>query len=248
MSKDLSRFILFDFDGVLVDSAFEMMLPAYNAVTGAEVRGHEQLPKGYAESFMLNRPHMRPAGDAIPLAKLSLGLSEPKQLNDEEWSARIAMDKAPVEARGEQLFSARRRIMADDKRRWLEFNRPYSIIWKALQTQPERVIILTNKNRMAVEELTSYFGLQIPAERIFTGDGGVTKQQNLKLIEERFGASRYLFLEDSLENLIEVYAAAPQMIYPVLASWGYLRKSDAERACGLGIEVSSQEQFVEKYL
>lgn len=248
MSQLSKKKILFDFDGVLVDSAYEMMMPAYTATTGTTVTDPAQLPAGYAEAFLLNRPHLRPAGDAIPLAKLALRLDSPRQVSPAEWQEAIALETAPLSERTAGLFAARKALISFNPERWLAFNRPYSALVTALKIQPNRVIVLTNKNRQAVVELLAYYGVSVPEDQIFTGDGGRTKEENLKVIAQRFGEARYTFLEDSLENLIEVRDSAPEMIHPVLADWGYVRADDILHAQSLGIEVVSQEQFIEKYL
>jgi len=239
--------ILFDFDGVMMDSVGEMMIPAYNAATGEEARTSADLPDGYATRFRLNRPHLRPAGEAIPLAKLALALTQDREVTAAEWQEALAREPGGSLERAEKFFAARARLIEFSRGNWVRLNQPYPTIWKALQQDPERVLILTNKNRAAVKELLSHFELPLPDQQIFSGDHGQTKEKNLDLIREHFGDTEYLFLEDALGNLVDVHQSAPQNIIPLLASWGYVRNDDLLEAARLGIEVVSEAEFVTRF-
>ena len=59
--------ILFDFDGVLVDSLNEVALTAYNAATGSLLTSLSEIPDAPIALFKRNRFHVQQIGDAITL-------------------------------------------------------------------------------------------------------------------------------------------------------------------------------------
>ena len=59
--------LIFDFDGVLVNSLDEVVLTAYNAATDSLVTSLEQVPADLEQLFKRNRFHVQPIGDAIGL-------------------------------------------------------------------------------------------------------------------------------------------------------------------------------------
>ena len=59
--------LIFDFDGVLINSLDEVTLTAYNAVTGKQVTSPADLPAALVGLFQPNRFHVQAIGDAILL-------------------------------------------------------------------------------------------------------------------------------------------------------------------------------------
>ena len=59
--------ILFDFDGVLIDSLNEVALTAYNAATENLFTSLSEIPGAAVALFKRNRFHVQQIGDAITL-------------------------------------------------------------------------------------------------------------------------------------------------------------------------------------
>lgn len=235
--------LLFDFDGVLMDSLDEVVLTAYNAVTGELSKTEQELPEGFAKVLRRNRFHVQPAGDFLTIARWCLDryASEPDRLlTAADYAAVLKGETAPLRERTAQFFKTRRALIQSLGDSWLALHKPYQPLWDALKPYAERVVILTNKNREAVLRLTSHFNMTLVPEQIYSADGGATKLSNFMLITEHFPATQYHFIDDSLGNLRELRGH----LIPLLASWGYIGPEDIAVAAKEGIEVQRQESLV----
>jgi hypothetical protein len=74
--------LIFDFDGVLLDSVREVAVTAYNMLHGTIITRLNQLPQNALNLFLRNRFHVQPIGDAPVLMKwcLETGASAPDKL------------------------------------------------------------------------------------------------------------------------------------------------------------------------
>ncbi len=59
--------LIFDFDGVLINSLDEVTLTVYNTTTAKRVTSLADLPEALVGLFQRNRYHVQPIGDAILL-------------------------------------------------------------------------------------------------------------------------------------------------------------------------------------
>lgn len=229
--------ILFDFDGVLMNSHRELVLTSFNAASNELLTSHDELPPGYASLFSRNRHHLLPASDIIPFAEWCIqnsASSENLIITPKDFKRVI--DSHPVsspEERKSHFFEARRRLISKDRELWLKLHNPYEPLWSGLkQADGESFVILTNKNRAAVTELCGYFELNIPSTDIYSADNGATKRTNLQDIHKRFGRKRYRFVDDSLGNLLDLSVKGLPGIHvdPIHASWGYIGPNDIVEA------------------
>lgn len=231
--------LIFDFDGVLIDSLDEVTVSAYNAVTNKLITAIEKLPQNLVDLFQRNRFHFQPAGDVIPLMQWCLQhyeISADKLLSPAEYRDINIRNRIPLIERSNLFYAKRKEFVIKDKQVWLALHKVYQPLWDELIKQGGgRVVILTNKNWEAVHRLCRHFGLNILKENIYSGDAGATKLTNLHKIHGRFGRGRYELLDDSLKNLRDLerrFNVRNQMLVPILASWGYLSptsKSDAQK-------------------
>jgi len=242
--------IIFDFDGVLIDSVSETCITAYNAATGELKTSAKELPEGYLEVFLNNRYHVQPAGDFLPFTKWCIENRKNSSLtlSRSEFQKIVATnsDKSLTD-RTELFFEARERFVQQDPQYWVSLHRPYEPLWSRLQnSDPTSIVLLTNKNKNAVIKITSHFGVKLAAENIYSGDKGVTKIQNLRSITERFATSPYAFLDDSYYNLIELKNSTPDNVPFLwyLATWGYVGPNDANLALAEGITPLTQDELI----
>ncbi len=242
---------LFDFDGVLMDSVDEVAVTAFNAVAGAEARSLQALPDDLADRFRRNRFHAQGAAGIFALMAGCLageGRDSGGPMTGAEYDRLLENAAVPAEERRERFFAARRRFQADDPNGWLKLNRPYPAVWEAiLRRGPDRTVLMTSKNREAVVRLCRHFGLELPEENVFSGDGGTRKPENLDRIHRRFRAESYTFIDDHLKNLREVDAHARKRgvaLEPALARWGYTGPDAADAARELGFPVMSRADLV----
>ena len=240
--------LVFDFDGVLIQSLPEIVVSAWNAVSGETRTSADELPEGFEPLFSRHFYLVQGAGNMLPLARWC------RDKIEEDPGAALTragfLDLAGQEAEGfraraKQIFAARLRFQEKDYAGWLALQRPYEPLWSALRRTASAPVIVTNKNRKAVQDLCSHFQLRLPDENIYSSDGGNDKMSNLTALVKRTGGQPFSFVEDSLLNLREVTPRFPALLTPLLAAWGYLGTEDAAQAGKLGYRVVSQEEVVQ---
>jgi FMN phosphatase YigB (HAD superfamily) len=244
--------LIFDFDGILLNSIRETAVTAYNAVTGDTAVSLAELPGCSAQLFMRNRFHFQPAGDALVLMQWCLdqaGGDAARLLHRKEYVALLEKVEEPLIRRTGRFFGARKHFIENHRQAWLDLNDPYQPLWgELIALGAEKVVILTNKNQDAVLELTHHFGLNVMPENIYSGDNGATKIENLKRLHERFGKQRYSFVDDSVWNLQELnehFNNEQPWLKLLLGSWGYLGPEDALHAERLGFPLCSQVEIID---
>ncbi len=262
-ANDNGAMLIFDFDGVLLNSVVEMSITAYNAVTGGLATSPDDLPGNAATLFMTNRYHVQPAGDAINLMAWCVehdGLPGDHRLEPAEYRAIRESSDIPLKERTVQFFAARKRFVAHDPVQWPSLNTVYQPVWDELKGQDaEGIVILTNKNREATVTLCHHFGLAVRPENVYAGDHGATKIENLEAIQARFGRERYGFVDDSIGNLEELDAhfnaevsgnagepgnADAPSLELMLASWGYIGPDDHALARHAGYAILDQAGLI----
>lgn len=243
--------LIFDFDGVLLDSVDEMAVTAYNTVTETLVTALDDLPGNAAGLFRTNRFHIQTAGDALTLMQWCLDhadQAEDHRMSLETYQARQRDADEPIFERTARFFATRKRFVDHDVERWRALNRIYQPLWDILVDRgAERVIILTNKNREATVNLCRHFGLQVLPENLYSGDHSVTKIENLLQIQARFPQPQHIFLDDSIHNLRELdvhFNAERPMLKLLLASWGYIGPDDAATAKAYDYAFATQQDVI----
>jgi FMN phosphatase YigB (HAD superfamily) len=243
--------LIFDFDGVLIDSLDEVTVSANNAVTNSLITAIEKLPLKLVALFQRNRFHFQPAGDVIPLMGWCLKnykILADKLLSAKEYREIIITSHMPLIERTNLFYAARKKFVMKNKQTWLSLHKPYQPLWNELiRRGGKRVVILTNKNREAVQWLCRHFGLNISRENIYSGDDGITKLTNLKKINERFRCGRYELIDDSIKNLRDLereFNSRDQILFPILASWGYLGPTSKSQAHKHKYPVLNQNRIV----
>ncbi|UCD81085.1 MAG: hypothetical protein JSW26_06560 [Desulfobacterales bacterium] len=245
--------LIYDFDGVLMDSVAEVAVTAYNMLKGNLATRLNQLPQKALDLFLRNRFHVQPIGDAPVLMKwcLEAGEAAPqKLLSDKEYNDIIGQVDEPVADRTIRFFETRRRFKTTDIKAWTVLNQPVQPLWNCLiERQIGEPVILTNKNREATMDLCSHYGLKISNDNIYPGDYGTTKIDNMKRIIQRFRASSYAFIDDSVKNLLEIdqhFNKDKKKVALIFAEWGYIGPDDARLAGNLGYQSLTKDQFIDQ--
>jgi FMN phosphatase YigB (HAD superfamily) len=245
--------LIFDYDGVLLDSVREIAVTAYNMLNNTIITRLDQLPQSALELFLRNRFHVQPIGDAPVLMKycLEIGEDDPnKLLSPEEYEDIINQVDEPVAARTTRFFETRNIFKTKDINAWIELNAPVQPLWQIMTEKPtEDLVLLTNKNREATISLSSHFGLMISDDNIYSGDHGTTKIENMTQIIQRFRQPSYAFIDDSVKNLREIdehFNREERTISLIFATWGYTGPDDARTATDFGYQVVTIDEFAEK--
>ena len=243
--------LIFDFDGVLINSLDEVTLTVYNTTTGKQVTALADLPAALVGLFQRNRYHVQPIGDAILLMGWCLDHyreNPAKNLSSREYETLISSNDVSLTDRTNRIYETRSHFIARDFKCWLALHQPYQPLWGALQQHQNcPYVILTNKNHDATLRLCRRFGLAVEAADIYSGDQGLSKVDNMRQINKRFGEQIYRFADDSVKNLQEL-ANAPglkkEKIKMLLASWGYTGPGDERKAQDHGFAVISQKDLI----
>jgi phosphoglycolate phosphatase-like HAD superfamily hydrolase len=245
--------LIFDFDGVLMDSINEVAVTTYNMLQDNLATRLNQLPQGALNLFLRNRFHVQPIGDALLLMKwcLETGESEPqKLLSEKEYEDIIRHADELVAERTNRFFETRKRFKSRDIKSWTELNKPIQPLWNRLiEHQTGEPVILTNKNREATVDLCNHYGLKISNDNIYSGDNGTTKIDNMQQIMQRFEAGGYTFVDDSVKNLREIDAyfnKDKKTVALILAEWGYTGPDDARLAGSLGYQSLTMHEFMDR--
>lgn len=244
--------LIFDFDGVLIDSLDEVILTVYNTTLGTQMSSLMALPPALVGLFRRNRFHVQPIGDGILLMNWCLRHyrdESEKILQPREYRAIIDKATDPVAQRSGRVYESRQQFIERNAAEWAALHRPFQPLWNELARRQNQhgFAIVTNKNHAATEQLCRDFGLNLPSENIYSGDNGISKVENMQLILQRFGAETYYFIDDSLKNLQELDQNLNQqkkMLIPLLAGWGYIGPDDQAVAQKSGYDVLRQVDAV----
>jgi FMN phosphatase YigB (HAD superfamily) len=244
--------LIFDFDGVLMNSVDEVVLTAYNAATASLFTSVAKIPSASFEVFKNNRFHVQQIGDAIPLMNWCLENRKfdlKRILTLEEYRAIVAGADTELIDRTHLIYETRQRFIDTDTTRWLALHHPYRPLWdELLKSRSHPSVILTNKNHDAILRLCRHFGLDIKAGDIYSGDGGVTKIENMLRIWDRFNRAQFTFIDDSIKNLKELddyFNQEKRQLSLLLAAWGYTGPGDAGIAAESGFGVVNQSDVIE---
>ena len=244
--------LIFDFDGVLVNSLDEIVLTTYNATTDSLVTYLDEVPTDLTRMFKNNRFHVQQIGDAIPLMHWCLthrSKDPDKILTCRQYREIARQADMALKDRTSLIYAARKRFIDKDIQKWLALHQTYQPLWDELsQHQNHPFIILTNKNHDATLRLCRHFGLNIAAGDIYSGDKGVTKIENMLQIQERFGRRQFLFIDDSIKNLQELdlhFNRDKKVLSLALAAWGYIGAGDTTMAPVSGYPALQQTDVVQ---
>ena len=247
--------LIFDYDGVLLDSVREIAVTAFNMLNNSIATRLDQLPQNALKLFLRNRFHVQPIGDAPVLMAwcLEIGESEPdKLLSPEEYSEIIQREPDTVAFRTTRFFETRNRFKAQDLEAWIALNAPVQPLWRIMIDKPtDNLVLLTNKNRDATISLSHHFGLRISDENVYSGDDGTTKIENMTRIMQRFRKPAYEFIDDSVKNLRELdqhFNKEKKTISLIFATWGYTGPDDARMAREYGYQAVSLDEFADSLI
>jgi len=249
--------LVFDFDGVLFDSVDEVILTAYRCLVSPkpsrQLTTLDDLPSSYITLFRRYRPYIQPACDILTLAKWCLTEKLSSSLSVEEWKLLVESEKESAHIRRDAFFEERAEFCKHTPDEWFKLTHPYQPLWEFFKKTSSHHFILTNKNKQAVIDLCNYYGCPIDATQIYSAETGETKFSNFLKLRHSLGKeSQIVFIEDCLENLLELEQAnnnsqnkqnAIDLLGNrqfLLASWGYILEQDLHRAKENNISIIQQ--------
>ena len=243
--------LIFDFDGVLINSIDEVVLTTYNATRGSLLTSLTALPRDLVRLFKHNRFHVQPIGDAILLMKWCLEqfqTSPQQRLTGNEYKTILADVSDALTDRTHRVYEMRSRFIEKDQNAWMALHQPYQPLWnELLQRSYQPMVILTNKNKDATLRLCRFFGLRVKPTNVYTGDHGITKSEHMRQIQERFRSELFFFIDDSIKNLQELDREVnpkKKNLNLLFASWGYTGPGDEKIAGESGYPVFQQVDLI----
>jgi FMN phosphatase YigB (HAD superfamily) len=238
--------LIFDFDGVLINSIDEVVLTAYNATTGNLHTTLTDLPTELVSLFKRNRFHIQPIGDAILMMQWCLNnyqIAPGKTLTPQEYQRIIADATVALKRRSDRIYKMRSRFIEKDQQAWMALHRPYQPLWNQLiSIRYQPLVILTNKNKDATLRLCRFFDLNVIGKNVYPGDHGLTKSQHMHRIRERFEVEKFYFIDDSVKNLKQLDEDVNRdgkALSLMFATWGYTGPDDLKLAESYGYPVFS---------
>ena len=118
--------LIFDYDGVLLNSLDDVVLTSWNAVKGTTESSLSQLPEDYVALMRLNRFHCQPAGDFLVLAQAIVEGKRPAEsdcFTTDEYQSFLNNDELnPLVERTKLFFNARKRLVEKNEQAWLNLN------------------------------------------------------------------------------------------------------------------------------
>jgi len=244
--------MIFDFDGVLINSLDEVALTAYNAAIGSLFISLAEVPGTLVALFKRNRFHVQQIGDAIVLMNWCIEnhqFDSKRILSMKEYRTVATGGTATLNSRTNLIYETRKRFIDSNPNRWLALHQVYQPLWNELiRYKKHPLVILTNKNHEAISRLCRHFGLDINTNDIYSGDRGVTKAANMRQIQARLGIECFSFIDDSVKNLQDLdleFNEEKKMLSLLLATWGYTGPEDARIARESGYPVLKQMDLIQ---
>ena len=243
MSK---KIIVFDFDGVLLDSSTELVITGFNLCSDHLVKSVEEVDPDFFKRMRLHLNYARNGGETSTLAMLmhkyhDFNMSR-SEFDDIVKSSRENGELLKVQS---DYFDARRRLLKSDRKAWLNLNHPAQPIWDFLcKNMQGKISILTYKNPDAVVELCEHFGLSI--KEVFAIPSGITKANKLKEIAKDTGAEVVYYVDDAYKNLVEISSEIKELDVRYLwASWGYGYEASMAKEGVADIKAITQEDLIQ---
>ena len=244
--------LIFDFDGVLIDSVKEVAVIAYNYAVGTTINSLSDLPDGYLELFELNRPRAKGADDMPALGRWCLNALETgnkRLLSAEEFLEVANSETSSPQERRNKFFKTRKELIDLDFEAWIKLSPPYLPLWNSIKKiNLEDFVILTHKNTNATIKICHANNVKISRDNIFSGETGISKTEHMNSIFKKFAVNNLTFIDDSLRNLFELKenfsSIKLELLFP---TWGYAAPEDEERAKEAGIKTIDQENFISSF-
>jgi phosphoglycolate phosphatase-like HAD superfamily hydrolase len=231
---------VFDFDGVLFDTARECLAIAYRAV--------RELPAAWAEpyraadepspeverSFLAHRHWVGPPWQYALLLRAIAEQSLPE--TTDAFLVRAAALRGELEPFTERYFAARAALAAD-RARWLSLVTPFPEPGRELAALHARgaAAILSTRDDDSIRLLAShYLGIELAPGELLPRSGPREKWEILLETAAARGLAPgdIFFLDDYLHHALPAYRRG---IAAHLACWGYLGDGDREAALTAGM-------------
>jgi phosphoglycolate phosphatase-like HAD superfamily hydrolase len=255
------KILALDFDGVIVDSAWECLFVSYNTYFQVYERKRkdffggepftfenwEDIKKRYkkeVEQYRIMRPYIRGADDYGLIIKL---LEEKKLIkSQEEFDIYRKTIDFKFKDFHQEFYKERDRIQEMDFKAWFKLESAFPRITKdtgKLLEEETKIIIATSNRRRAIAQCFTpeYLGFEIKKEDILDKRYGEDKSQQMLQIVKLYGVKfeDIYFVDDQVSHLIQT---RPLGIKVFLAGWSYATDIQKEEARKQNIPIIEREE------
>jgi FMN phosphatase YigB (HAD superfamily) len=228
-----SRAVAFDFDGVLADTADEILVTAYNAVTGNRSCLLSEVPHEAYLFFKQWHEHALNAADMMSL----LGLWADGFTGEVTRELLQSYSKGIEQELVSKLFKTRGELIALDCRAWASLTTPFQPLWEAVcKNRWGKPIIVTNKDGASVKAICNHHGMDLSQATLLSGDPnerGVVLSKRARIASVLEQHKDLIFLEDSWPHLAGVLDLPGLSAGLVL--WGPVSEGDKKAARDAGV-------------
>lgn len=242
------RHHIFDFDGVLFDTARECLSLAFEAATANPPRwkfaggwqGLDTPPADVAEVFLKKRYWVGPPWQYSVLLKVIAEGQLPGTTR--EFLDLCERLKSQHESFTEEYFAARKR-QASDPAKWLRNMRPVEASCQVFQALGDTTWILSTRDGESIRRIyEALLSKELPVSRLLPRAGAKEKWELLLDFarEHDVAPESVFFLDDYVAHALP---ARQQGFSSHLASWGYLGPDDLTEATANGLPVLRLEEL-----
>lgn len=251
MIMSIKNLLLWDFDGVIIDSIDECLITSYNAylqyqgLSNGFIYRLDDIPIDIRGEFYRNRKYVRPAGEYYIIYRAaSLGVKIDNYLKFEELLKENADSVAKFH---NNFYSVRDDFRNSFQQYWFGLHRAYAGIktkWQELNKYFDFYIV-SNKDFKAISLILNYFDLPIQQEKIFSADIALTKKMVIEHIlkDTHNAAEKLFFIDDNYQHLLDISDTGIRLFY---ASWGYGEMPDKIERYIIPLELATFDYYLIK--
>jgi phosphoglycolate phosphatase-like HAD superfamily hydrolase len=232
--------IVFDFDGVVVDSAHECYIVAMKTW---ELMGRKIAVKNSEKIFRDARPFAHFANSFYCVLTL---MSQKKKITEEVIDKILENDDAYKEFH-KLFYHQREEMKKRDMKKWLKLHTAYPGIVSAIKKLSKKygVFIASAKDKASVMNLLESFGLNIDKENIIAKEFSTNKAEQIKFLSEKHHVplSNMIFVEDYVNNAFKVKGIGVKV---ALVEWGYSTPEQRKRAKEMGMPIIKSGKIAEQ--
>lgn len=230
--------VVFDFDGVIVDSVNECYIVATNAwkLMGRKNIINERI-------FRQARPYAHFADNFYAVLTL---ISQDKKVTEKAIEKILAADDRYKEFH-KIFFQERERMKKQGMEEWLKLHSAYPGIVDAIKELSAKynIFIASAKDKLSIMHLLQSFGLDIDEAHIISKEFTTNKAEQLKHLsaKTKIPIEKMLFIEDYLDNALLVRTTGAKI---ALVSWGYSTLEQLEKAKKEGVPIIKPLKIAEQ--
>jgi len=247
-AESYKRIIVWDVDGVIVDSARETYVVSLESLKRHEKEIKEVFGSGMKEysyeEFYLDRPFVKKAYEYfLHVFSRSFMNKRADQLSDQERKDFYIKYKSLLERLTETFYSVRKEFQDKDMRSWYELNPVYKGIPEAMQRLKDmgfEFIVMSSKDKASIWSLFVHHGLSkhFDENMVFDKTTGKDRQEQMMSVLKKVGTEKEFIIIDDLPEQLAISKTMMEgkKVQYIGAKWGY----------GAGWERYSFVRIVEK--